>query len=88
MAVAVERHGVALTRDPFSHPRQAFYLLADEEEGGSRAGLAEQVEERGSALGVRAVVEGERHAAGAGRQPSRHAKRIRHRGHKRRESGC
>ena len=87
MAIAVERHGVALARDPFRHPRQALHLLANDEEGGSCAGLAEQIEQRGSALGVRAVVEGERHAAGAGRQPPRHAERVRHRGHKRRESG-
>ena len=41
--------------------RLALHLLAHEEEGGRGTGLGQQLEHRGRALRVRAVVEGDRH---------------------------
>ena len=73
--VTVDRHGVARGHDLGRERRVGADLLADEEERRVRAGGREDLERRGRALGVRAVVEGERHAVRA-RAAQRHAQRA------------
>ena len=61
VAVAVQRDRVPAGGDLGDQLRAAMHLLADHEEGRARARAREDLEHRGSALGMRAVVEGQRH---------------------------
>src|SRR5579875_3947969 len=59
---------MTLGEDPAHQLRPPEDLLADQEERGRGAGARQRIQHRGRALGVRAVVEGERHPAGGGQR--------------------
>ncbi len=69
MAITMQGDGVARGRDLGDQRRSSLHLLADHEEGRARVRAREGLEHRGSALGVRAVVESQRdpRAVGADR---------------------
>jgi hypothetical protein len=76
MAVTVDRDLMPLTRDL---PRQLgpeLYLLADQKEGRCVSRAREEIQYRWSALGVRAVIERQRHPIGAGRERPGNAQRV------------
>ncbi len=84
MAVSVDRHGVTRGDDLGCERRMRTDLLADEEERRVRAGAGEDLEYRGRALRMRAVVERQRDTRRV-RAAQRHAQDAGHRRHDRRE---
>lgn len=68
VAAAVQRHFMAAVKHPLQQLGAPDNLLTDDEEGRAGAALREELKYRGRALGVRPVVEGERHRAGGARR--------------------
>jgi hypothetical protein len=66
VAIAMERNEVAGGLDLGQQRRPAADLLSDDEEGGPRPRAGQRIKHGRRPLGVRAIIEGEDHAAGPG----------------------